>query len=54
MKINSTDIIINPSINNVYDFLILSSFSVLIGTVSKNKEEINFEQKINNGLYLIY
>ena len=48
MKIKSTDIIINPSIKNVYGFLILSSFSVLIGTVSKNKEEINFEQKINN------
>ena len=48
MEINSTDIIINPSIKNVYGFLILSSFSVLIGTVSKDKAEINFEQKINN------
>ena len=43
MKIKSTDIIINLSIKNVYGFLILSSFSVLIGTVSKDKAEINFE-----------
>ena len=51
MEINSTSITINPHIKNVYGFLILSSCSILIGTVSKNKKEINFEQKIDNKDY---
>ena len=53
MEINSTDIIINPSINNVYGFLILSSFSVLIGTVPKDKAEIKFLFSIIKNIYIL-
>ena len=48
---NSTVITINPHIKNVYGFLILSSCSLLIGTVSKDKKEICLEQKIDNKDY---
>ena len=51
MEINSTGITINPHIKNVYGFLILSSCSLLIGTVSKDKKEISLEQKIDNKDY---
>ena len=48
MENNSGNLTINPQIKNTYGFLILSCSSVLIGTVSKDKKEINFESAFNN------
>ena len=48
MEINSASITINSQIKNVYGFLILSGWHFLIGTVSKNKKEINIEKEILN------
>ena len=48
MDSNLTSITINPQIKNVYGFLILSGWHFLIGTVSKNKKEINIEKEILN------
>ena len=46
MEINLANITLNPQIKNVYGFLIISDWSFLIGTVLKNKKEINIEKKI--------
>ena len=48
MEINSASITINSQIKNIYGFLILSGWHFLIGTVSKNKKEINIEKEILN------
>ena len=53
MEINSTTITINPKIKNVYGFLILSCWSFLIGTISKNKKEINIEHEVTNKIYML-
>ena len=41
-------LIINPGINEVYGFLILSSHKYLLGTFSKGKKEIIFKSDINS------
>ena len=46
MEINLESITLDPQIKNAYGFLILSDWSFLIGTVLKNKKEINIEKKI--------
>ena len=47
METDSQKLIINPKIKNTYGFLILTNGTLLIGTVSKGKKEINFKEYIN-------
>ena len=47
MKSKSKELIINRNIKNIYGFLILTNSNVLIGTISKNKKEINYENKVD-------
>ena len=42
METELKKLIINPNIKNIYGFLILDTDRLLIGTVSKDKKEINF------------
>ena len=45
METISKKLIINPNIKNIYGFLILTHSDILIGTVSKDKKEINYKGK---------
>ena len=46
METESKKLIINPNIKNIYGFLILDIDKLLIGTVSKDKKEINLKKNI--------
>ena len=47
MKAESKELIINPNVKNVYGFLILTGSNILIGTISKDKKEINYKGIVN-------
>ena len=46
METELKKLIINPNIKNIYGFLILDTDRLLIGTVSKDKKEINLKKNI--------
>ena len=47
MEKEAKGLIINPKIKNVCGFLILSHSNILIGTISKDKKEINYKRNVD-------